>query len=244
MADNQPVSVWHLTVLDQVDSTQDWVRRNLSTLPDRTVVLASSQTSGRGRLGRAWQSPCGGLYASLLIKPAPPPEYAPRVSLALAASVAECLLRRSIPAMIKWPNDVLVDGRKLAGILAEAGGYREPWLILGIGVNIAGIPDVPGRAVLPPVDWSAFGTSPAPRDLLDELLSQFDVLWPGVHDDPLLRASGLLSERLWMKNRRVCIASGRERLRGIVRGISGDGGLVMETETGERVFHSGELKPL
>jgi len=242
MTEHLPEAAWHFTMLDQVDSTQDWVKRNLSALPDRAVVAASSQTSGRGRLGRAWQSPSGGLYASILFKPAPPPEYAPRVSLALAASLAACLLRRGIPAWIKWPNDVLVEGGKLAGILAEAGGYGETWLILGIGVNLAGAPDVPGRSVLPPVAWDAFGTPPAPRDLLEELLSEFGALWPGVMEDPLLRVSGILSDRLWMKDRRVCIASGNEEFPGVVRGISGDGGLVMETETGERVFHSGELR--
>jgi len=171
MAENQAGIVWHPTLLDQVDSTQDWVRRNLSRLPDRAVVTARSQSGGRGRFERGWISPPGGLYSSILFRPAPVPEYAPRVSLAMAAVLVRILQSSGIPALVKWPNDVLAGSGKVAGIIAEAGGHPDPWLILGVGVNLAGAPAVPGRSFLPAVHWGAFTTPPEPRALLDRLLS-------------------------------------------------------------------------
>jgi len=244
MAENQAGIVWHPTLLDQVDSTQDWVRRNLSRLPDRAVVTARSQSGGRGRFERGWISPPGGLYSSILFRPAPVPEYAPRVSLAMAAVLVRILQSSGIPALVKWPNDVLAGSGKVAGIIAEAGGHPDPWLILGVGVNLAVAPAVPGRSFLPAVHWGAFTTPPEPRALLDRLLSGLCDLWPSVEADPLFFASGIISGSLWMKGSPVGIRSGRESFSGVVRGIAHDGGLILELNTGERVFHSGELFPV
>lgn len=243
MADNRAGAVWHHTLLDQVDSTQDWVRRNLSRLPDKAVVTATSQSGGRGRLGRGWVSPPGGLYSSILFRPAPVPEFSPRVSLALAASMVLLLQKAGIPAYVKWPNDIVAGSGKIAGIIAEAGGYPESWLILGVGVNLAGAPVVPGRSFLPAVHWGAFSSPPEPQVLIAGILSGFVELWPSVIDDPLILARGILSDSLWMKGRRVGIRSGREGFSGVVKGIAPDGGLVLELNNGERVFHSGELFP-
>lgn len=243
MAEIQADRVWHPTVLDQVDSTQDWVRRNISVLPDRAVAVASSQTSGRGRLGRSWESPPGGLYASLLFKPAPVLENASKVSLALASVLVGCLEKRGIPAMVKWPNDILVQGGKLAGVLAESGGHGVPWLIIGMGVNLSSVPELTGRRGLPPVSWSAFGKPPDPIDLLDELLSGLDEVWPERAEDPLRNALETINSVLWMKDRKVVFSSGRETHTGEVGGIHRDGGLLLRTETGQSVYYSGELSP-
>lgn len=244
MSENQARAVWHTTVLDQVDSTQDWVRRNMPYLPNRSLVVSYTQTDGKGRLGREWESPPGGLYTSLLFKPAPVPEYAPRVSLAFAAVLVRCLGKSGIPALVKWPNDVLVGEGKIAGILAEAGGHSVPWLILGAGVNLLEMPVVSGRTVLPAVHWGAFGKPPDPMDLLDELLSGLCELWPTVGADPLEQAAGIINDALWMKGKRVRISTGKETFYGSIKGIAGDGGLVLEHDGGEKVFHSGELSTL
>jgi len=226
-----------------VDSTQDWVRSNIQDLPNRSVVSAVSQTMGKGRLGRVWASPPGGLYASILFKPAPVPEYASRVSLAIAAVLVRSLEKRGISGMVKWPNDVLAGGGKLAGILAEAGGHPAPWLILGVGVNLCTAPTAVGKPCLPAVHWGLFGTPPGASALLDEILSGLDEVWPIPDADPLARVSGILDKSLWMKDRVVKISAGREAYRGVLKGISRDGGLLIDVGTGERVFYSGELSP-
>jgi BirA family biotin operon repressor/biotin-[acetyl-CoA-carboxylase] ligase len=112
-----------------------------------TLVVAARQTGGRGRLDRAWDSPEGGIYASLLRRPAAPPAHVPVFTLAAAVAVADAARDAGVDAGIKWPNDVLVpvapsngrDGgpRKLAGVLTEMEGEadRVSWLVVGVGVN-------------------------------------------------------------------------------------------------------------
>src|SRR6185295_14697683 len=104
------------------------------------IVIAESQTRGRGRLGRRWESPpCANLYLSVILRPQLLPRFAPQITLtaavALVETVAAFLVR---PPVIKWPNDILVDGKKLAGILTEAAcdAARVEYVILGIGLNV------------------------------------------------------------------------------------------------------------
>lgn len=108
---------------------------------DGTALLADAQEQGRGRLGRSWESPAGAnLYLSVLFRPSLPPQRVPLICLGAAAVVAEVA---GTPLHIKWPNDLLApDGRKVAGLLAEAEHRRGSleWLILGIGVNVRSSP--------------------------------------------------------------------------------------------------------
>ena len=116
--------------LRRTDSTNDRARAlALAGAPHGTLVTAAHQAAGRGRQGRGWIAPAGrALMASLVLR-APPP----LLPLAAAVAVAEAL---GPAARIKWPNDVLLDGRKVAGLLAE-GRPREGWAVLGVGVNVA-----------------------------------------------------------------------------------------------------------
>jgi BirA family transcriptional regulator, biotin operon repressor / biotin---[acetyl-CoA-carboxylase] ligase len=125
---------------DETGSTNDDARRLAQEgAPDGTVVVARSQRAGRGRLGRAWHSPGGtGLYLSILLRPAGPLERVGRYALVAGiATVEACRAAGAAGARIKWPNDVVVDGRKLAGILAELrSGADTAELVLGFGVNL------------------------------------------------------------------------------------------------------------
>ena len=114
--------------------------------PEGTTVVAEAQSSGRGRHGRAWFSPAGaGLYVSVVLRPSPDGSLAgrenPMTLLTLAAGVAVAEAMRTstgLPAEIKWPNDVMIGRRKLAGILAESAAHAgaEPFVVLGFGVNV------------------------------------------------------------------------------------------------------------
>jgi BirA family biotin operon repressor/biotin-[acetyl-CoA-carboxylase] ligase len=133
--------VTRLIVLDRIDSTNDEVRRlALDRAPGGTVVVAAEQAAGRGRQGRRWHSPPGpGLYLSVLLRPERPPGEVTRWTL--GAALAACLACRDetgCDVRIKWPNDLLHDGRKLGGVLAElrSAGGRTRDLVLGIGLNV------------------------------------------------------------------------------------------------------------
>jgi BirA family biotin operon repressor/biotin-[acetyl-CoA-carboxylase] ligase len=127
--------------LETVDSTNRYLRDLADQTPiaTGTVVCAETQTAGRGRFQRHWESPAGGgIWFSLLLRPQVPPAQASHFTLAAAVAVSETLRQEGISAGIKWPNDVLVEGRKVCGILAEMRGDCDniDWLILGIGLNV------------------------------------------------------------------------------------------------------------
>jgi BirA family biotin operon repressor/biotin-[acetyl-CoA-carboxylase] ligase len=108
--------------------------------PEGTLVVAEKQTLGKGRRGRKWFSPEGdGIYISLVLRPVMPASEAPRITLMTAVAVADALLYLlEIPVTIKWPNDILIDGKKLAGILTEMSTEMESidYVVVGLGLNV------------------------------------------------------------------------------------------------------------
>jgi len=135
-----PVAAPALVRLGRVDSTQT-VAFALAAdgAADRTVVVAQAQTAGRGRHGRLWlDEPGASLLTSIILRPRLEPARLPTLSLAAGVAVVEALERvTGLKPRLKWPNDVLVDGRKLAGILLESRISPSPLVVLGIGVNLA-----------------------------------------------------------------------------------------------------------
>lgn len=138
---------FRLVALDSVDSTNlEAARLVRAGAPEGTVVWARKQTSGRGRRGRRWASPEGNLYLSFLLRPRARPAVAAQIGFAAAVALAEVLAGLLPPdrrISCKWPNDLLVDGAKVAGILleAEAASEEPAALVLGIGVNVASHPE-------------------------------------------------------------------------------------------------------
>lgn len=129
---------WHHRA--RTTSTSD-VARSLAErdAPAGTVVVADTQRTGRGRRGRIWHSPRGGLWMSVVLRPRAPAATLGPLGLAVAVAVAEAVEALGVrPVELKWPNDVLVGGRKVAGILTEAAaeGVRVRHVVVGIGVNL------------------------------------------------------------------------------------------------------------
>ncbi len=164
-------------ILDTVDSTNAEATRLAPAATGTVWILARRQTAGRGRRGRAWSDPAGNFAATLLMRPSEPPER-----LALRSFVAALALRDALVAAtgraeglaLKWPNDVLLNGGKLAGILLETVATPGALhLIVGIGVNLRHAPAADPGAV-PPVDLlSATGVALTPEDMLDHLAPAF-----------------------------------------------------------------------
>jgi BirA family biotin operon repressor/biotin-[acetyl-CoA-carboxylase] ligase len=133
--------------LPQVESTNATAKQfALDGAPEGTLIFADMQTRGRGRSGRDWISPRGNLYMSLLLRPKESPAVVAQLSFAVALSVFD-LIAPYLPdhdLRLKWPNDVLVDGRKISGILLESSATPDAklaWLIIGVGINVANVPD-------------------------------------------------------------------------------------------------------
>ncbi|QTA37672.1 biotin--[acetyl-CoA-carboxylase] ligase [Thermosipho ferrireducens] len=125
-----------ILIFNKIDSTNEYLKENYKKLPNGTVVVATTQTNGKGRYGKNWASPEGGLWFSILLKPRKPQPgdfYTKISSLALI----NILKKYGINARIKWPNDIYVNKKKLCGILTEAvyKGELEA-VIIGIGLNV------------------------------------------------------------------------------------------------------------
>jgi BirA family biotin operon repressor/biotin-[acetyl-CoA-carboxylase] ligase len=123
----------------EVDSTNNWAKKLAEVdAPDGTVAIAETQTAGRGRLNRKWYSPKGGLWFSVILRPSFKPSETVKLVFLASLAVAETLRELyRLKAETKWPNDVLVDGRKVCGVLCETKtvGEKVEYVVLGIGVN-------------------------------------------------------------------------------------------------------------
>ncbi len=110
--------------------------------PEGTVVVAARQSAGRGRFDRVWASPDGGAYVSCVLRPQLPPAALTPLPLVAAVGVSQGLAALGLDPQLKWPNDVVIDGRKLAGILIEmaAEADRTEWVVIGCGLNVTGRP--------------------------------------------------------------------------------------------------------
>jgi BirA family biotin operon repressor/biotin-[acetyl-CoA-carboxylase] ligase len=138
---------YSLVALARIDSTNEEAKRLAAAgSAEGTLVWAREQTAGRGRRGRAWNSPPDNLYMSVLLRPGCTPEVGSQVGYVAAVALAEALeglLSAGRPVSLKWPNDVLVCDAKISGILLEASAAADrslDWLVLGIGVNIVASP--------------------------------------------------------------------------------------------------------
>lgn len=197
--------------------------------PEGTVVIASEQSAGRGRLGRAWASPPGGLWLSVILRPRLPAAQWPRLAFAVSVAVARALERTlNVPAQVKWPNDLVLDGRKLGGVLLEAaGGY----VVVGIGLNVnVCISTLP--ADLAPVATSLEEHLGRPVDLVgvtQAILRDLEDAYHVALDDPraLMEQWRVRSITL---GQHVQVVGAGALFEGVAEGVDDDGALLVRTK--------------
>lgn len=199
------------------------------------MVWARRQSAGRGRRGRSWDSPAGNLYLSLVLRPLCEARRVAQLSFVAALGVVDLVDARLLGrARCKWPNDILVDGAKVAGVLLESSlkaGGQVDWVVLGIGVNLASHPGIAGP--VPSTSLAAAGAAPlAPADALPLLvmaLVRRRQAWEtqgfaAVRRGWLARAHGL--------GGLVTVVNDDRRLAGVFEGLDADGALVLAQEGG------------
>jgi BirA family transcriptional regulator, biotin operon repressor / biotin---[acetyl-CoA-carboxylase] ligase len=218
-----------LHVFPEVDSTSTTARELAAAgAAHGTAVIADAQRAGRGRLGRSWASPAGtNLYLSVVLRCDLPPERLSQISLLAGVAVCETV-REWCPASIKWPNDVLVDGRKVAGILAEMDTAGPgPVVVLGIGVNLntaradfpAELRDKAGSLCLAtgtPVDRARFA---------GRLLSALEVRYEQWRRDGFAPIAAVWREMAPLMGRFIRVQEPGEIVEGTVLDIDADGAL-------------------
>jgi len=198
--------------------------------PHFTVVISGRQTKGRGRLDRTWLSSEGGLYFTMVLRPKIPPALSSRVNFAASMILARTLRKMfEIDARVKWPNDILIDGRKVSGLLSEmeAETDRVRFINVGVGINVNNDP-----TVVEPMATSLkkiLGRKIARRALLSEFLDGFESRLNRGALEHVVSEWKKYAETL---NRHVTIVTDREISEGLAVDVDKDGALILKLADG------------
>jgi BirA family biotin operon repressor/biotin-[acetyl-CoA-carboxylase] ligase len=237
----KPIEYLHF---DIVDSTNTWVKEHIDTLnPDGiTCVCAKQQTSGRGRLGRTWISPPGeNIYATLYFTLPLGVSYIGNLGQILSLGCVESLEQEGLSPQIKWPNDILIAHKKLAGILCETIPlYNKIGIALGIGINV----DVaPSGLDQPTISLSQLRQKPwQSQQLLESIIERFLTHLETLHTQGFAPFLKSYTQRLTSKKALVH-TDGVRTLKGKYETINEKGQLILRLENGERVaLFSGEVR--
>ncbi|MDE2515047.1 MAG: biotin--[acetyl-CoA-carboxylase] ligase [Rhodospirillales bacterium] len=240
---------WRLCWHDTLPSTSDaCIEAAMRGEPAGLVILARAQTAARGSRGRSWTSIPGNLLLSVLLRPRRHAAEASRFALLAGVALAETLqamLADPASVTLKWPNDLLLDGRKLAGILVDSAATPEgriDWLVIGIGVNLVAAPEGTDTPAIALSTRMPLGGVPAVKTVADALLARLGA-WLAIE-----AAQGFAPVRAaWMgraapPGTSIGFRHGTARITGRFAGIDAEGALLIEEEQGAlRRFSSGEV---
>lgn len=212
-----------------MDTARDLARKNC---PDFTVVIAGRQTRGRGRLKRRWLSDDGGLYFTMVLRPRIPLQLSFRVNFLASLTLARVIRQMfQVDAMVKWPNDILVDKRKISGMLSEleAEADRVFFVNIGMGINVNNDPTAaePGASSL----QSIAGREVSKKELLANFLEEFGQRVRSADFDNVVAEWKKYTVTL---GRQVRIVTQREESEGKAVDVDDNGALILELANGER----------
>lgn len=236
-----------LQVFDVLDSTNEEAKRlfQAGMVFEPTWIVAQRQEQGRGRHGRQWVSTEGNLFTSLLLHPNVPPQRLAEFSFVASLAVADAM--RGLngigmqPIQVKWPNDILINGAKVSGILLEATGAPQmPSLIIGIGVNVQHHPD---NVLYPTIDLSTVGgESYSPADMFSNLAEAFAFFYQFWMEQGFEEV-----KRLWLAEAKgvgdmITIRHGEGEKKGLFLDLAENGSLILGLPDGtNEVIHAGDV---
>lgn len=235
-------------IFNETDSTNVQAFRIASSgAAEGSIVISETQTGGKGRLGRRWISPAGkNLYISLIVRPYIRISFAPRITLVTAVALSDTLSAAGAAAhIIKWPNDILFDNKKLSGILTEMKGDCDgiDFIIIGIGVNLNSSPDdYPDdikKSVVSLKDIT--GTETDRIKFITDFLMHFEKYYSAFikgHFPEILEKWKTKSSII---NRKINVTDIDGSFTGIVTGITPDGNLIVNTDEGVCHVNSGDI---
>jgi BirA family biotin operon repressor/biotin-[acetyl-CoA-carboxylase] ligase len=238
----------HVVAYRSVKSTNDLACEAAEAgAREGTIFTAEEQTSGRGRLGRSWHSPYGsGIYVSVVLRPTFPPQSAPGTAIMTGVALADTLLAYA-PGQVrlKWPNDVLLNGRKVAGILTELGAEDNEiqYLVIGVGINV-NLEEFDFPPELRPIATSLrreLGKPIRRVELLQAFLRNLEREYTNYQQDRLLRSHDRIREYSALIGHSVALESGKILREGLVKDIDSEGRLILETIDGPVPIIAGEV---
>ena len=234
----------------QVDSTME-IAHTLAQggAEEGTLIWAARQSRGRGRLGRSWRSPTGGVYCSAILRPSRPADEIPQLSLVTGLACVEAIQETTgLHPSIRWPNDLLIDGRKVAGILVESSRFSAPVprapcpvppVVVGIGVNVTTDPkDLPEHATSLAAAGASIDLFHFTGAVCRHLDTWYDV-WAREGFAPIRQA---LRSWIGIFGQVVHIAAGSDQLEGTASDLDERGRLLVRLDSGlVRSFDMGEV---
>jgi len=215
----------------EIGSTMDPARDLAGEgVDDGTIVIAEAQTQGRGRLNREWVSPRGGIYLTMILRRGIPPPHAPLANLMASVAVATSMRELyGLKAAVKWPNDVLINGKKVCGILAEMESEIDTVKFINIGIGINANTDVPEFAHTATSLSEAMGKDISRQEFLRALLVEIDHRADSLKDISMLEEWKDLSATL---NRYVRIAAADGEVAGLAVDVDRTGALILRQKDG------------
>jgi BirA family transcriptional regulator, biotin operon repressor / biotin---[acetyl-CoA-carboxylase] ligase len=224
---------------DSIGSTNDEAQRLAAAgVPHGTVVHADEQTAGRGRLSRRWLSPPGNLYLSIVLRPDIPTARTIEIGFLAALAVADAvdaLLPRQVRATLKWPNDVLANDGKIAGILVE---QADGALVLGIGLDVLQAPSGVSHKVSTIVGCGGLATVDGARDRVLSALANWLEIW---HQDGFAPIRTAWLARAHPVGSSLNVRQGDQFVSGRFAGIDTDGALLLDTPQGRQRIVAGDV---
>ncbi|MBS1101872.1 biotin--[acetyl-CoA-carboxylase] ligase [Gluconobacter sp. Dm-62] len=231
---------WRFEYYETLGSTSDLCKtRAEAGEPEHLAIQAFSQTSGRGTRGRTWSDPGGNLAISLLFRPANPAAFIAALPFLIAVALYEAATHfcptatGPSPFMVKWPNDLLLDERKMAGVLIETGGRQgRSWVVVGIGANLTQAPEIPGRRLAALSEKTTAPSARAFGEMLVVQIERWSAILAGQGFEPI-RAAWLT--RAHPVGTRLAVQGCETYITGSFSGLDAQGRLLLALPNGETI---------
>jgi len=226
---------YNIHYFEELDSTNNYAIQlaKAGIISDKEVICANSQNAGKGRNQRKWESPIGNLYFSLVIKPKILIEKIPQVSflsiVSLRSAIEKIFIQQKISAEIKnkWPNDLLINDKKIAGLLLESDLYQNypNFLVIGIGINLISNPE---KTVVESGNLESFGIKISKEEMLTKFLEEFDYFWQNYLDYGFVGIRKNWLEYAYKLQKEILIELNNQKINGVFINLDQEGNLLLE----------------
>ena len=231
-------------VLESVDSTNDYAKKKAKELVDGSVIISLEQVKGKGRRGRSFHSGKGdGIYLSIILKPGFEPTKAPFITSIAGAALVNTFNKFNIQTKIKWPNDVLINGKKVAGILTEMSADMEfiEYIVLGVGINVSGL-EFPNELKNIATSLKLEGYDVKKLSIIWQFIYEFELLYNLYLNENTSEVVNILRNNSSVLGKQINVHYMNEVESAIAVDINNQGALIIKTQEGEvKELSSGEI---
>lgn len=231
-------------VLESVDSTNDYAKKKAKELVDGSVIISLEQVKGKGRRGRSFHSGKGdGIYLSIILKPGFEPTKAPFITSIAGAALVNTFNKFNIQTKVKWPNDVLINGKKVAGILTEMSADMEfiEYIVLGVGINVSGL-EFPNELKNIATSLKLEGYDVKKLNIIWQFIYEFEILYNLYLNENTSEVVNILRNNSSVIGKQINVHYMNEIESAIAIDINNQGALIIKTQEGEvKELSSGEI---